>query len=86
MTKASRKFLLQLAEQVVAVYVVTFVGALIANGFGVQGTNHLGVVASAGLAAIPAALMVVKSFAARYVGDSESVLMLPMDQDEAHPF
>lgn len=78
-------FVKELVEQVVAVYIVTFVGALVANGFGMDGTNHLGVAAAAALSAIPAALMVVKSFAARFVGDPESALLVPEPEATNHP-
>lgn len=82
----STKFVVQLVEQVVAVYVVTFVGALVANGFGLEGTNHLGVAAAAALSSIPAALMVIKSFAAKFVGDSDSALMIPKADSPSDPF
>ena len=84
--KLSREFALELVEQVVAVYVVTFIGLLISSGFGMDGTARLDVVAVSAISAIPAALSVIKSFAAKFVGDSESALLLPKKTDNVDPF
>lgn len=68
----TQRFLRDLAERVGATYVQAFLGLLLASGFGVDGTVELSVVVKAAIAAIPAALSLLKGLLARSVGDRES--------------
>lgn len=61
-----------LTERVVATYVVTFLGLLIAAWGNVKGINDLSVAGTAALAAIPAGLSVLKGGLAKYVGNADS--------------
>lgn len=69
-----RRFWLDLAERTVATYVVALLGLLAADGFDL---TSLGALKAAGVAALPAALTVVKSAAASLVGDPTSAALLP---------
>jgi hypothetical protein len=62
-------FYIKLAENVVGAYLLSLVTLLLANGF--DYTNLTALKASA-LAAIPAALSVIKGFLAKAVGDADS--------------
>lgn len=64
MTKA---FLIDLAERVAATYLQSFIGLLL-----VSGALDIDTLKAAALAAVPAALAVVKGVLARKVGDPES--------------
>lgn len=70
--KISRAFLADLAERTAATYVETFSGLLIAGWADVADLGILSVAETAGVAAVPAALAVVKAGAARLRGDRES--------------
>jgi hypothetical protein len=63
------QFYIKLAENVVGAYLLTFVTLLLADGFDY---TNVSAVKAAGLAAIPAALSVIKGFLARAVGDVDS--------------
>jgi len=63
----SKKFLLDALERVVATFVEVFAGALIAGP-----TINIGTVQAAALAGLIAALTVVKTVAASFVGDKDS--------------
>jgi hypothetical protein len=65
----STEFLVKLAENVVGAYLLSLVTLLLASGF-----NYLDVGAdkAAALAAIPAALAVIKGFLAKLVGSPDS--------------
>jgi hypothetical protein len=62
-------FWLKLAENVVGAYLLSFVTLLLASNFDYTDITAL---KAAGLAAIPAALSVIKGFLARAVGDVNS--------------
>lgn len=65
----SRNALKDLAERTLAAYVLAFIGLLLAAGFDY---TDLSALKAAGLAAVPAALQVVYSFLATFVGDPGS--------------
>jgi hypothetical protein len=62
-------FTVKLAENVVGAYFLTFVTLLLADGFNYL---DLGALKAAGLAAIPAALSVLKGALAKQFGDPSS--------------
>ncbi len=66
------RFVRDIAERVLSTYVQAFLGLLLASGFGVDGVLDLSLVVKAGIAALPAALSLVKGLLARTVGDKES--------------
>lgn len=68
----TKRFFRDLSERVIATYAQAFLGLLLASGFGVDGVLDLSIVVKAGIAAIPAALSVLKGLIARSVGDKES--------------
>lgn len=67
-----KRYVVDLAERVLSTYVQAFLGLLLASGFGVDGVLDLSLVVKAGIAALPAALSLVKGLLARGVGDSQS--------------
>jgi hypothetical protein len=68
----SKRFVRDLAERVSSTYLQAFLGLLLASGFGVDGVLDLSIAVKAAVAAIPAALSVLKGLLARGVGDKES--------------
>jgi hypothetical protein len=70
------KFLTDLSERTVATYLEVFLGLLIADGF-TDGVVDLSVLQSAAIAAVPAALAVVKGGISRYWGDPDSASAAP---------
>lgn len=68
------RYLLDLAERTLATYVVAFLGLLLAGGLDML---SLGSVRAAAVAAIPAALAVIKGAVAKLVGDRDSAALLP---------
>ena len=66
------KYLIDLAERTIATYLETFLGLLLASWADVANLGVLSVAETAGLAAIPAALAVVKGGLARFRGDREN--------------
>lgn len=75
-----RQFILDLAERTAATYVQAFLGLMLADGFDLLSIGEL---ESAALAAIPAALAVVKSGVATFVGDPASAALLPSGRRDA---
>jgi hypothetical protein len=73
----TRRYVRDLAERVLSTYVQAFLGLLLASGFGVDGVLDLSLVVKAGVAALPAALSLVKGLLARGVGDKESASLAP---------
>jgi hypothetical protein len=63
------KFLISLAEQVGGTYLFAFLGFLLADA---AHLSNLSVVKAAAIAAIPAALAVLKGAIAKFVGNPES--------------
>lgn len=68
----TRKFLLDVAERAVATYAQCFVGLLL-----VSGATNLDAISTALVAAIPAALSVVKSALASHYGEKGTAALLP---------
>lgn len=68
----TKRYIRDLVERVTATYAQAFLGLLIASGFGVDGVLDLSSLRKAAIAAIPAALSLVKGLLARGVGDQES--------------
>jgi hypothetical protein len=62
-------FYVKLAENVIGAYLLAFVTLLLTDGFDY---TNVGALKAAALAAIPAALSVVKGFLARLVGSADS--------------
>lgn len=69
----SKKFILDALERAGSTYVQALVGFLIANAVAI----NVGTIQSAALAAIPAALSVLKSAIASQFGNSDSASLLP---------
>lgn len=67
----SHLFLRDLAERVIATYVEVFLGLVIVSGFS-NGVVDVSALQAAAVSALPAALVVIKSWAARYRGDPDS--------------
>ncbi|MGK5636848.1 holin [Streptomyces sp. URMC 126] len=70
----NKKVLADIAERTIAAYLTTFLGLLIADGFDLTDVSAL---KAAAIAALPAALSVIKGALGRYVGDDDSVAWLP---------
>ncbi|HET7736442.1 MAG TPA: hypothetical protein VFK52_10730 [Nocardioidaceae bacterium] len=68
----TRKYLIDLAERVLATYFETFLGLLIAAWADVATIGLLSVAELAAVAALPAALAVAKGGVARFRGDREN--------------
>ena len=68
----TKKYLIDLAERVTATFVESWCGLMLASWADVADLGFLSVAESAGVAAIPAVLSVVKGLAARLRGDQEN--------------
>ncbi|MFJ9446697.1 holin [Kitasatospora sp. NPDC101235] len=68
-----RKFILDLVERTVATYAAAFLGLLLADKFDLTSMSAL---KAAAVAALPAALSVVKGAVATRVGDPASAALL----------
>lgn len=72
----SKRYIVDLVERTVATYLETFIGLLIASGLDVAAPlTRMAVVEKAAVAALPAALAVVKSGLARLRGNGDSASM-----------
>ncbi|MFG2913366.1 holin [Kitasatospora sp. NPDC048298] len=69
-----RKFILDLVERTVATYAVAFLGLLLADQFDL---TSIGSLKAAAVAALPAALTVLKSAVGTLVGDPTTAALLP---------
>ncbi|GHC43110.1 holin [Streptomyces cinnamoneus] len=69
-----RKVLLDIAERTLAAYVTTFLGLLIADGFDLTSVSAI---KAAAIAALPAALSVIKGAIGSRFGDKGSAAWLP---------
>ncbi|MFJ6621321.1 holin [Kitasatospora sp. NPDC091335] len=67
------KLIIDLVERTVATYAAAFLGLLLADGFDLTSISAL---KAAALAALPAALTVVKGAVASRVGDPQSAALL----------
>jgi hypothetical protein len=68
----TKRYIRDLVERVGSTYAQAFLGLLLASGVGVDGVLDLSTIKKAAIAAIPAALSLVKGLLARGVGDKES--------------
>ncbi|MFJ7907374.1 holin [Kitasatospora sp. NPDC096204] len=68
-----RKFILDLVERTVTTYAAAFLGLLLADKFDL---TSMGALKAAAVAALPAALSVVKGAVATRVGDPASAALL----------
>jgi hypothetical protein len=68
------KFLTDLTERVASTYVVAFLGLLLADGVDLTSVSTI---RAAAIAALPAALTVVKGALAAFVGDHQTAALLP---------
>jgi len=68
------RYLLDLAERTAATYATTFLGLLLADGVDL---TSLGTLKAAAIAALPAALAVVKGGIAFFVGEPNTAALLP---------
>ncbi|MEU1825913.1 holin [Streptomyces abikoensis] len=75
----NRKVLLDIAERTLAAYVTTFLGIIIADGFDLTSISAL---KAAAVAALPAALSVIKGAIGSRFGDKSSAAWLP-ERDKA---
>ncbi|GGP64658.1 holin [Streptomyces sp. L500] len=75
----NRKVLLDIAERTLAAYVTTFLGIIIADGFDLTSISAL---KAAAVAALPAALSVIKGAIGSRFGDKNSAAWLP-ERDKA---
>jgi hypothetical protein len=93
----TNRYLLDLAERVIATYVEAFLGLVIASGFGVNGVVNLSLLQVAAVSALPAALAVVKAGLAKLKGDPATASLVdvappapPIEDSHAfaaaHPF
>ncbi|MEU1308412.1 holin [Streptomyces cinnamoneus] len=69
-----RKVLLDIAERTIAAYVTTFLGLLIADGFDLTSVSAI---KAAAIAALPAALSVIKGAIGSRFGDKGTAAWLP---------
>lgn len=76
------KLLADVAERTAAAYVTTFLGLLLATGFDL---TNLSAVKAAAIAAIPAALSVVKGVIGVLVGDPSTAAWLPAPKAPTGP-
>jgi len=68
------RYLLDLAERTAATYATTYLGLLLATGFDL---TNVGALKAAAIAALPAALTVIKGALSTFVGDPGTAAMLP---------
>jgi hypothetical protein len=73
-----RKFWLDLTERTVATYAVAFLGLLLADGFDLTSISAL---KAAAVAALPAALTVLKGAIGTFVGDPTTAAILPRTRE-----
>ncbi|MFF2660040.1 holin [Kitasatospora sp. NPDC058032] len=73
-----RTFIIDLTERTLATYAATFLGLLLADNFDL---TSIGALRAAAVAALPAALSVLKGAAAKRVGDPSSAALLVRGRD-----
>ncbi|MGW3072381.1 holin [Kitasatospora sp. NPDC001132] len=73
-----RKFILDLVERTVATYAVAFLGLLLADQFDLTSLSAL---KAAAVAALPAALTVLKGAISTFVGDPTTAGLLPRSRE-----
>jgi hypothetical protein len=71
------RLILDTVERVAGTYAVTFLGLLLADGFDL---TNLGAVKAAAIAAVPAALSVVKAAVGSVIGDQTTVGWVPRNR------
>ncbi|WP_224274105.1 holin [Streptomyces sp. LS1784] len=72
------RFILDLAERTAATYAVAFLGLLLADGFDL---TSVGALRAAAVAALPAALTVLKGAISTFVGDPNSAALLARSRE-----
>lgn len=72
----SGTFVKDLAERAATTYVESFVGLLLASNVFLNGSINVKAVGAAAVAALPAALSVVKSLVAKHLGDPDSASLV----------
>ncbi|WP_380282122.1 holin [Kitasatospora purpeofusca] len=72
------KFIIDLTERTVATYATAFLGLLLADTFDL---TSIGALKAAAVAALPAALSVLKGAAASRIGDPHSAALLARGRD-----
>lgn len=68
------RFVLDLAERVISTYLASLIGLLLADGFDLTSISAL---RAAAIAALPAALSVIKGVLATGIGDPNTAAILP---------
>jgi hypothetical protein len=71
------RLLLDTVERTLGTYAVTFLGLLLADGFDL---TSVGALKAAAIAALPAALSVVKAFFGSQIGDQGTVGWVPRNR------
>lgn len=71
------RWLMDMLERTLATYAVTLLGLVTADGFDL---TDVGAAKAAAIAALPAALTVIKSGVAVFVGDPASAAFLPRER------
>jgi hypothetical protein len=74
-----KKLVIDVVERAAATYAVAFLGLVLADGFDL---TSLGDLKAAGVAALPAALSVIKGFFGTLIGDKRSAAWLPKGKSE----
>jgi hypothetical protein len=72
----NKKYWVDVVERVVATYVEVFLGLVIGSAFVDSGKLNMGAVTAAGIAALPAALSLIKSLVASRLGDPSSASLV----------
>jgi hypothetical protein len=72
----NKKFWVDAVERVVATYVEVFLGLIIGSAFVDSGKLNMGAITAAGIAALPAALSLVKALVASRLGDPETASLV----------
>ncbi|MEU8582914.1 holin [Streptomyces abikoensis] len=72
------RFFLDLIERTIATYATAFLGLLLADGFDLTSLSALKVAA---IAALPAALTVLKGAIGSWIGSPRTAAWLPADKD-----
>jgi hypothetical protein len=77
----TKKFWVDAVERVVATYVETFLGLMIGSAFVDSGKLNMGAVTAAAVAALPAALSLIKALVASRLGDpaTASLVEAPLE-------
>jgi hypothetical protein len=72
----TKKYWVDVTERVIATYLEAFLGLMIGSAFVDSGKLNMGAVAAAGIAALPAALSLIKALVASRLGDPASASLV----------